>query len=212
MRGEICDSIKTDNNGHLSEALLNLQYCDIIRYAKVRSEKIKDNEGIYQLIDFYTIFYHHFITYSGTDEQYWSTHIGRPELNNWFGLSFERVCIAHIAQIRRKLKIDGISTQCYSWRSTGFASPESNNRGAQIDLIIERADQMINLCEIKYSNSVYTLISDEDEKIRHRAEAFRQETKTRCGIFLTMITTYGLSQSLYANNIHAEVTMDDLFE
>lgn len=211
-RIEICDAIKADNNGHLSEALLNLQYCDIIRYAKIRSEKIKDNEGIFQLIDFYTIFYHHFISHSGTDEQYWSTHIGRPELNSWFGLSFERVCIAHIPQIRRKLRIDGISTQCYAWRSTGIATSEDVSRGAQIDLIIERADQMINLCEIKYCNSTYILKADEDEKIHNRAEVFRQETRTRCGIFLTMITTYGLAKGLYSSNIHVEVTMDDLFE
>ncbi|MCQ2229569.1 MAG: ATP-binding protein [Bacteroidales bacterium] len=206
-RQEIADNLSIESNGHLSEILQNLVYCDIIRFLKVKTGKVKATEGIYQLIDFYTIFYHHFIAQSGNDEHYWSTHIGRPELNSWLGLSYERICMAHVPQILKKLKIDGISTTCYSWRKRG----SENGKGAQIDLLIERADQMINLCEIKYTSGLYAIDTEEEMKIMNRVESFRKETKTKCGIFVTLITTNGLASGMHSACVHAQVVMDDLF-
>ncbi|MCQ2234931.1 MAG: ATP-binding protein [Paludibacteraceae bacterium] len=208
-RQEISELLGIESNGHLSEILQNLVYCDLVRYLRVKSTKIKTTEGIYQLTDFYTIFYHHFHSQKDTNEHYWSTHLGRPELNSWLGLSYERVCMAHIPQILKKLKIDGIATQCYSWRKRGKTN--AGEKGAQIDLIIERADQMINLCEIKYSTGQYLLDSEEELKINNRIEAFRNETGTQCGILTTVITTNGLIGGVHSTEVHAQIVLDDLF-
>jgi hypothetical protein len=114
--------------------------------------------------------------------------------------------MAHIPQIKRALGIDRIATEYYSWRSK-----ESEN-GAQIDLLLERADRVINLIEIKYSNAPYTLTKEEDIKIRTRQSDFVTETGTKYAIFPTIITTFGLRENKYSGLIQSEITLDDLFK
>ena len=125
-------------------------------------------------------------------------------------MSFERVCLAHVNQIKIILRFDKISTQFYSWRSkTDVASHE---RGAQIDIIIDRADDMINVCEVKYSKSQYELTKSEFDKLQNRINRFRGETKTKKGVILTMITTEDLLPNKYANDIDSQITLNDLFD
>ncbi|MBP5759627.1 MAG: ATP-binding protein, partial [Bacteroidales bacterium] len=112
----------------------------------------------------------------------------------------------HIPQIKKALGIDRIGTEHYSWRSS------DPSQKAQVDLIIERADRIINLCEIKYSEATYTINKTEDLKLRKRQAVFVDQTGTPYGIMPTFITTYGLTQNGYASNIMNEVTMDDLFK
>ena len=114
--------------------------------------------------------------------------------------------MAHIPQIKKTIGIDQIGTEHYSWRSN------DPNQLAQVDLIIERADRIINLCEIKYSEGSYTIDKSEDLKLRTRQTAFTDQTKTRYGIMPTFITTYGLTPNGYANGISHQITMDDLFQ
>lgn len=101
--------------------------------------------------------------------------------------------------------VDRILTQYYSWRST--ESPQ----GAQVDLAIDRADGIINLCEVKYSGGTYAISKDEFLKLRNRSEAFRRETGTKKGLFITFITTYGLERNGYSDIANSQVTMADLF-
>ena len=114
--------------------------------------------------------------------------------------------MAHIPQIKKALRIDGIGTEYYAWRS------KAKNDKTQIDLIIERADKMINLCEIKYSEGAYLLDKEEAAKIRKRRTAFVEQTGTRCGILPTLITANGASQNSYASEMAFQLTLDDLFE
>lgn len=124
----------------------------------------------------------------------------------WLGLAFERVCLLHIPQIKRSLGIDRIHTEYYSWRS------KNSQPAAQIDLIIERADQVINVCEMKYSEYSYIISKAEDTRLRNRMGSFLEETKTRGGLHLTFISTYGLKKNMYSDAVRNEVTMDDLFD
>jgi len=128
-----------------------------------------------------------------------------PAQNTWYGLSFERVAMAHIPQILKALGVDRILTQYYSWRS--MESPQ----GAQVDLVIDRADGIVNLCEVKYSNGTYAISKDEFIKLNNRSEAFRRETGTKKGLFITFITTYGLKKNGYSDTVNSQVTMADLF-
>lgn len=205
-RQQIAEKVKTSGKT-LTEKLNNLKNCDLIRCYNIKEKKIKKTGCIYQLTDFFTLFYITFADKGFGDEHYWSHHLLSPELNNWFGLSFERICVAHIEQIKRALHIDTISTQFYSWRSKN-----TQERGAQIDIIIDRADKMINVCEVKYCQGLYSLDKLEYEKLLNRMQTFSKETNTRSGLYLTMITTEGLAESKYAKNIFAQVVLDDLFE
>lgn len=200
-------AVKTKISGKtLSEKLSNLQNCDLTRHYYVKEKKIKKNGGIYQLTDFFSLFYLTFADKGFGDEHYWTHHLLSPELNNWYGLCFERICVAHIGQIKRALHLDAMAVQTYSWRSK-----RTREKGAQIDIIIDRADKMINVCEVKFCQGPYSLDKAEYEKLLNRMHAFANETGTRSGLYLTMITTEGLADGMYAKNIMSQVVLDDLF-
>ena len=203
-RNEIASVMKISDGGKLSKQLENLEKCDFISYYRTKTKKINKNGGIYMLSDFFTQFNHSFME-NETDEQFWAHNLRSPKINTYFGLSYERVCMAHVPQIKKAIGIDQIGTEYYSWRSN------DPNQRAQVDLIIERADRIINLCEIKYSEGLYTIDKSEDLKLRVRQTAFMDQTQTRYGIMPTFITTYGLTPNGYANSISHQITMDDLF-
>lgn len=203
-RGEIAEKLKISSSGTLSKQLENLEYCDIIRrYVTKIGGRLKTNEAYYQLVDLFTLFH---LTFSKKliTEDYWEQHLNTPVLNSWQGLAFEHVCMVHIRQVRHALGLDKIAVEYYSWRSS--AAPR-----AQVDMIIERADRLVNLCEIKYTQSEYTITSNEDLKVRNRTAAFVRETKTRNGILPTWITPFGLFHNEYSVSVQYQVTLDDLF-
>lgn len=205
-RTELSKKLDKETGGHLSMLLKNLEKCDFIRKYNVREKKINVNNGIYQLTDFFIHFHNDFGKLHSTDEHYWANNINTPKQNNWFGLAFERLCMAHIPQIKKALGVDRIRTEYYSWRS------KQSEPAAQIDLIIERADQIISLCEIKYSKAQYSINANEEDKLRNRIYAFEQETKVRAAVQLAVITTFGLNQNAHASEVVNIITMDDLFQ
>lgn len=204
-REEIADCLKIPNNGHLSESLSNLVKCDFLRYYNVRNKSVKKTGGLYQLMDFFTYFVNQFRKKTTTDKHYWTNHLNTPTVNNWKGLAFERICLSHIEQIKEALGISQIGTEYYSWRS------KNSEDGAQIDLIIERADRIINIFEIKYSEQEYSLQKEEFLKIQNRVETFKQETGTRSTPLPVLATTFGLKKNEYASSIQKSICMDDLF-
>lgn len=205
-RDDIAQKAKLPNNGHLTKQLTNLVNCDFIRRFSVKERKIKANTFFYQLTDLFTLFHCTFIKQPTTDEHYWSNLLGSSRMNAWLGLAFERVCMLHIPQIKHSLGIDRIHTEYYSWRS------KQSQPAAQIDLIIERADQLINICEIKYSEYAYSIDKNEDMRLRTRIGNFLEETNTRGGVHLTFITTFGIKPNAHSGNVRSEVTMEDLFK
>lgn len=204
-RQELAESLKVSNNAFLGKKLDDLVHCDLLRKIPVREKKIKKNDFVFQLADFFCIFWLTFIQKAELENNYWQHHINTPEINTWMGLSFERICMSHIQQIKKALRIDGISTINYAWRS------KSSTPGAQIDLVIERADKIVNLCEIKYSQTPYSIDKDEYQKLLNRREAFSKETRLRHSPWITMIVSEGLSQGMYSNIAQGVVTKDELF-
>lgn len=204
MRKEIADKLGISAGGLLTKVLQELVNCDFVRRYNTREKRIKQTDHLYQITDLYTLFYLQFCSRPTTDSELWTHLMGQPKQNTWYGLAFERVCILHIQQIKRALGIDRIHTEYYSWRGNAETP-------AQVDLLIERADNLINLCEIKYSQAPYTISKDEDLKIRTRVEMFRVATATRCGIIPTLITTYGVLPGAHADVAQAQVILDDLF-
>ena len=205
-RGELAKELKCANNGHLGKQLEDLVFCDLIRKNVVREKEIKSKDSIYQICDFFSLFYMAFIDKAEVEMQYWAHHINTPEINSWMGLTFERICMAHIQQIKHALHIDTISTISYSWRS------KTSTPAAQIDIIIERADKIVNICEVKYSQDEYNLNKEEYDKICKRKNVFIQETGLRHAPWITMITTEGVAQGKYSEMIQSQVRLDELFE
>lgn len=206
-RSEIAEGLKIGTSGTLTQLLDDLMYCDFIRYYSVKSRRIKTSDGLYVLTDFFTSFYLQFCTRPSTDAHYWTNQLQSPRTNSWYGLAYERVCMAHIPQIKRALRIDAIHTEYYSWRSKEDTVPR-----AQIDLLIERVDRMINLCEVKYSSEYYVLTQKEKENILRRITSFKAETDCKKGIIPTLITTYGLNKGKHSDVIKASLCLDDLFD
>lgn len=204
-REELAGELKCANNGHMGKQLEDLVYCDLIRKNIVREKEIKRKDAIYQLCDFFSLFYLTFIDRAEVEQQYWAHHINTPETNSWMGLAYERICIAHIQQIKHALRIDAISTLNYSWRS------KTSKPTVQIDIIIERADKIVNVCEVKYSQDEYLLDKEEYEKISRRRSTFIQETGLRHTPWITMITTEGIVRGKYTDMIQSQIRLDDLF-
>lgn len=205
-RTEILRATKLTDNGKLTEYLENLEYCGFIR--KYNCIGMKAKNALFQLMDNYTLFYYKFIKDSYiNDAQYWTKITGKPEYNTWCGLAFERVCLQHVEQIKAKLGIQGVITTVYSWSVAG----SKEKPGAQIDLLIDRNDDVINLCEIKYSKAPFQITNTIDAILQNKREHFIQETGTEKAVHLTMITTMGLSDNPYAWDVQSVVTMDDLF-
>ncbi|MBR5837558.1 MAG: hypothetical protein IKZ84_03365, partial [Victivallales bacterium] len=137
----------------------------------------------------------------------WNAIQNTPLVNTWRGLSFERVCLEHIDQLKKALGISGISTRQYAWRS--FANDRTS--GTQIDMLIERSDNAVNICEMKYSSGEYEITKEEHAKILHRRDSFIAETNYRGAAYITLITIDGVVHNAYWNDIQKELTLDDLF-
>lgn len=205
-RAEMMKVLKLPEGGTFSEILENLCNCDFIR--KYSAFGKKERDVLYQLTDLFTLFYLRFVKSSnGRDEHLWSNMIDSPERRTWCGYSFEQLCLHHITQIKMKLGISGIQSDVCSW----FIPAEDRHKGAQIDLLIDRKDQIINLCEMKYSTSEYEITKRYNDEMQERRELFRSQTKTKKALHLTMVTTYGVKENPYSGMIQSQVTMDDLF-
>ena len=140
------------------------------------------------------------------DKNHWLKIIDNPKHRAWSGYAFEQVCLAHISEIKKALGISGIETETSSWKST-----QSKN-GAQIDLVIDRRDGVINICEMKFSINPFIIDKKYDSELRNKVGAFKAETQTRKAVFLTMITTFGLQSNKYSGNVQNDLKMDILFE
>lgn len=195
------------NNGNLTTCLENLERSGFVRrYSPLGRAK---RGSVYQLVDNYTLFWFRFAKdRDGEDAHFWSHAVASPALSTWQGLAFERVCLEHVPQIKAALGVSGVATRVSSWRAQGDAGA---NRGAQVDLVISRADNVANLCEMKFCGGEYEIDAEEAEKLRNRVEAFRRETGTRGGIRLTFVTPYGVKRNKYANLVQSEVTLEGLF-
>jgi hypothetical protein len=167
-----------------------------------------ERDSLYQLIDPFSLFYLRFMKGSNSahDEDFWTNTESTGEKNSWKGYAFERVCLAHVAQIKQKLGISGVLTSVYSWLKA-----EGESR-FQIDLVIERRDGIFNICEMKYSIKEYELTESYTEKLRKRLWAFSDIVGENKAVHMTFITTYGLKHNKYwAELVQSEVTMADLF-
>ncbi len=205
-REEIIKEGKLESNGKLSEILEDLENCGFIR--KYNMIGMKSKGALYQLIDCYTLFYFRFIQNNNSnDEHFWSKSIGTGEYNSWCGLAFERLCLLHSRQIKTKLGISGIISSEYAW----WTDQKDGKRGAQIDLLIDRNDGVINLCEMKYTKVPFQIDANYEANLLNKRTRFIEATQTRKAVHITMVSSQGLERNAYADEIQSEVSGGDLF-
>ncbi len=197
-----------EDNGSFSDILKDLEWCGFIRSYSMMGYKKKSD--LFQLIDHYTLFYYEYIDGQRQGANYWKSMLGTPKYNTWCGLAFERTCLWHIDQIKKQLGISGILTNEYAWRCSGDES--KNRRGVQIDLLIDRSDGIIDICEMKYSKEPYVISADYGRELQRKRDVLTEVTGTDSAVHTIMVTTEGVVHNVEWGEIQAEVNLDNLFE
>ena len=204
-RSAVAEAAGLNDNGALTKYLEELEQCGFVRKYLAFGKIGKD--ALFQLVDNFTLFYFCFRTaIQRGAENYWLEKLDAQSHVVWTGLAFERVCLLHVQQIRIALGISGVATNVCSW-----SGADENGRRAQIDLLLDRNDRVITLCEMKFADEAYALAKKDIESLRHKRAAFRFATGTRRAVHLTMVTAEGLEHNSYRNEIQRELTLDDLF-
>ncbi len=206
-RQEIVRLAKIAENGHTSSALEELEQSGFITAYRPFG-KIKKNT-LYRLTDEYSLFYLQFIENRVHEGSGAWLHLSQTqEYKTWSGYAFENLCLKHLAAIKHALGISGV----YALSATFYQKADETQRGTQIDLLLDRADQVINVFEIKFYNHELSLSKDQAEALRRKLQVFAETTKTRKRLSLGLISTYGLRPN--ANSlglVEASLTLKDLF-
>ena len=197
-------------SGRLSEILDNLERCEFLRvYYPFRKKK---KGALYQLIDPLCIFYHTFIKTQSEYDPYCWTKTNPSARSVWAGYAFERICLLHIPQIRQKLQLNSMLVTVCSWAVKKHTDSDGTTwPGAQIDLILDRADGIVDLCEIKFTQNEFVITAEYADALRRRADEFVALTGTKSTPRLVFITSEGVRDNSYSGIIQANVTADDLF-
>jgi AAA+ ATPase superfamily predicted ATPase len=188
-RKEIEKHTGLPDGGSLTRALSELDLSGFIR--RYGSFPRRERGAVYQLTDSYTLYYFNFIR-KNNDPHFWQKYCITPGHAAWTGYAFELVCLAHVEQIKSRLGATLAIANVWSWRS------ERHKPGAQIDLVIDRSDGVINLCEMKYLNSEFSIDSAYAKALRNKRSVFLAETKTKKTLHTALVTTYGLMRNEHA--------------
>ena len=204
-RNELVRGNGISDGGSLTKVLHDLTLSGFIRAYKPYGQKKKDS--LYQLVDFFSLFDIRFRSRRAEhSNDFWLSFSTTPAYSAWSGFAFEKLCLLHLSQIRKKLGISGVLTSAFSWIGKG------NDSGTQIDLVIDRSDNVINLCEIKFSSGEYQIDKKYSESLRNKKSIFESSLNSRKSAVTTMITTFGLKKNIYSAEIVSEVVLNDLFE
>lgn len=205
-REELAQMTKLASGGSLTKILMELEQSNFIR--KYNAFGKKKYGVLYQLVDFYSLFYLKFIEGTSVDDaNNWINGIDDPSYRAWSGYAFELIGLTHVTDIKRALRIDMIQTNTSCWLGS------DGERKAQIDLVIDRRDQIINLFEFKFSMNFISVNKEMADNLRNKIGVFASSTKTRKGIFMIMITPYGVKENNHFRSVvHSQLTMDIFFQ
>lgn len=206
-REDIASHLGITTGGTLSNILDTLAASDFIEYYKPFDAK--KYEKLYRLTDPFCRTWIHFMENKQIcDPQFWQHNITSPAIYAWGGTAFEEVCMLHTAQIRRALGLAVVMTET----SAFTLRADEHHDGTQCDMIIRRADRVVNLCEMKFCMQQYIINKEEDLKLRNRLGVVREYIRKTENLQLTFISTYGVKENLYSSIVQSQVTLDDLFK
>ena len=204
-RKQLLERTKLSSNSAFSTVLDELEKCGFIRcYIPFDEGK---RGALYQLVDAFTLFWFQYsVVNKYGDQTFWTSSINSPRYHAWSGYAFEMLCLNHLPQIKHALGISGIQCRACCWTSM----PTDEHRGAQIDLLIDRSDRTINICEMKFAQSEYEVTKADEENVENKLKVFLSDTKTRKSLILTLITTFGIKAGKYSGRIQRQLSLEDL--
>jgi len=206
-RNDIAHALGISASGKLTDALEALTVSGFVRKYNPFGSGV--SKQVFQLVDAFSLFHFRYLAgRRSSDGNFWLRTVDSPSHRVWCGLAFERLCLLHQPQIRKALGIVGVLSECCAWH---HRADDMCPDGAQIDLLFDRADNVINICECKYTAEPFRIDKEYDAKLAQKVGVFREVTKTRKSIHLTLITSSGLVRNEYSSRVQSEVTLDDLF-
>lgn len=198
-RAEIQKKTRTGTGGTLTQTLEELNRSGFIGITIPLGRTRRD--ALYRLTDEFSLFHQRWIhgkKQPEGDGNHWLQLRSTPRWNTWSGFAFENVCLKHVRQIKTALGISALQTESSAWR---YQPKSTQEQGVQIDLLIDRADSVVNLCEMKYSATPFTIKKKYAKELRNKQQVFQSITKTRKALFLTMVTTHGLADNAYSQEL-----------
>ncbi len=207
-RSEILQTTNLAEGGGTTKILKELTQSGFITSYYPFGKRKKDS--LYRLTDEYSLFYLQFIKHNKSEGKgIWQQLQQTQPYKSWSGYAFESICLKHLPQIKKALGISGVYTNA----STFVKKGNDREEGTQIDLLIDRNDHVINICEMKCYNAPFSIDKRMAMALRNKSAIFKQTTKTTKQVFLTMITTFGINPNQYHPGlIDVVLTLDDLFE
>ena len=204
-RREIATKLKITDGGAISSVLNALIASDFVtKYVPLGMSKKQHH---YKLIDPFCLFYLRFVKdRQGMNEYFWEQNVKSQPVTTWRGIAFENLCFNHIRQIKKALGIPGVASKQSAWSKRG-----DDIEGTQIDLLIDRNDNIMNMCELKFVSDDFSVNREYYKKIMHRQELLASEISRKTAIHSTLITTFGLTYNEYSGVFTNVITLDDLF-
>lgn len=208
-RNELLDACPISSGGTFTRLIDELQESGFVTAYNAFNKTNRDI--IYKLSDEYSLFYFKFMEGNKAfGEGTWQSKVNSSSWRSWSGLAFENIALKHTIQIKKALGIAGVYSEQSSWR---YIPKEATEKGAQVDLLIDRQDRCINLCEIKFSLTEFTIDKQYAEELNLKRRIFISKTGTKKTCFITMITTFGVTENgHYLSSAQNQLKMDVLFE
>ncbi|MDO4512149.1 MAG: ATP-binding protein [Bacteroidales bacterium] len=204
-RTEIAKALGRSEGGAFSGKLRTLEESDFI--TSYRPFDARKYETLYRLSDPFCRFYLAFVDRQKPSPSFWTDNQMSQRIAAWRGIAFEDLCMLHIHQIKKALECAAVASEQSSWTLRN----DENHDGAQMDLIISRADNVVNLCEMKFYSTEISISKEEDRKMRNRIALLMENILRRQSVQPVLITTFGLKEGMYSSSFVRTVTLDDLF-
>lgn len=206
-RSELLNITGFTDGGSFTRILTELEQSDFITTVLPFNKKKK--EMLYRLIDNYSLFYLKFMEDKRKGGEGTFLSLERTSSwKSWCGYAFENICLTHLPQIKSELGISGVYTDVSSYFQKGTAK----EKGVQIDMLINRADGIINLCEIKFYDAPFVITKDYAIDLRQKRDAVRKAGSNKKSIFITLITCFGVHPNSYASElVQSHVSIEKLF-
>jgi len=207
-RGALAERAGLGSGGTVTKTLEDLEESGFVLRTPALGRQTRD--ALYRLGDEYSLFFLRWIEpHRAQSPNVWTQKRGTPPWRAWSGYAFEAICQKHVAWLKRGLGIEAVETVASTWRHPGAGEED----GAQIDLVIERRDATVNLCEMKLAEGPFTIDKRYAADLRRKRDVFRSATGTTKALLTTLVTTFGVVPNAYARElVDAEVTMTALFE
>lgn len=205
-RTEILEKMAKTTSGSFSKMLDALVASDFVEsYFPFGGNK---REVVYRLVDPFCLFHQKFIAGSKTlDAEFWKNNVTSQQLNSWRGFAFEEICFRHVAQIKQALGITGVASTQSAWALKG----DGDNQGAQIDMLLDRKDDIVDMCEMKFYSEEFTVSKDYHSILVYREKLLAGQMPKKKVVHSVLITTYGLKYNEYTGDFQNVVTLEDLF-